>query len=77
MSVTDSHARYFLEFLKKNKQTKNNNNNKNQRVFHFFYEFQNATSINDSRNFFKLLNFLLNGPHKTTFWIFEILKIEI
>ncbi len=27
---------------------------------------------------FKLfLNFLCNGPHKTTFGIFEILKIEI
>ncbi len=24
-----------------------------------------------------LLNFLPNGPHKTTFGIFEILKIEI
>ncbi len=29
-------------------------------------------------NVFKLfLNFLSNGPHKTTLWIFEIWKIEI
>ncbi len=26
---------------------------------------------------FKLLNFLPNGPHKTTFGTFEIFKIEI
>ena len=41
-------------------------------------KFQNTTPpTNRSRklsNFF--LNFLLNGPHKTTFGIFEILKIE-
>ncbi len=36
------------------------------------------SSVKSQPNVFKLfLNFLPNGPHKTMFGIFEILKIEI
>ena len=40
--------------------------------------FTKSYSYKSQLKVFKLfLSFLLNGPHKTTFGIFEILKIEI
>ncbi len=42
-------------------------------------KFQNATppTIRNRKLFKLFLNFLSNGPHKTTFGNFKILKIEI
>ncbi len=45
------------------------------------WKFQNATPTNRlqiaAKRFELVLSFLLNGPHKTTIGILEILKIEI
>ncbi len=55
-------------------------------IFYEFFVFVNMGRENFKtllllqiavESFQTFLNFLLNGPHKTTFGIFEILKIEI